>query len=77
MHVSVDEARQQQIAADIQDRPGIRPMVRFYAAERNDPARFDADIDKPPVGEPTICQMHINAHVTSAERRYQDRILTR
>jgi hypothetical protein len=62
MHVTIDEARQHQIAADIEDWYAVRQGWRSVLADRCDMPAGDADIDKAPVGEVAMGQECVERH---------------
>ena len=62
VHVTIDEARQYQIAADIEDRHAVRQRRRRVLADRRDTPARDPDIDEPPVGEAAMGQECIEIH---------------
>jgi hypothetical protein len=51
MHVTIDETRQHQIAAGIEDRHAVRQRRRGVLADGSDTPAGDPDIDEAPVGE--------------------------
>jgi hypothetical protein len=62
MHVTIDEAGQHQIAADIEDRHAVRRGWPGVLADGCDPPAGDADIDKAPIGEAAMGQECIERH---------------
>ena len=62
MHMPIDEARQHQIAVDIEDRHAVRQRRCGALADRRDPPAGDPDLDQPPVGEPATGEECIERH---------------
>jgi len=62
MHVTIDEAGQYQVAADIEDRYAVRQRWRRVLADRRDTPADDPDIDEAPVGEAAMGQECVEVH---------------
>jgi hypothetical protein len=56
VHVTIDKARQYQVAADIEDRYAVRQRWCRVLADGRDTPAGDPDIDQPPVGEAAMSQ---------------------
>jgi hypothetical protein len=62
VHVTIDEARQYQIAADIVDRYAVRQRRRRVLANGCDTSVSDPDIDETPVGEAAVDQECVDCY---------------
>jgi hypothetical protein len=62
VQVTIDEAGQYQIPADIEDRHAVRQRWRRVLADGRDTPAGDPDVDEPPVGEAAMGQECIERH---------------
>jgi hypothetical protein len=66
VHVTVDEAGQHQVAADIEDRQPVREGWLGVLTQRGDTPTGDPDIDEVPVGEAAVGQKGVEVHSVSS-----------
>ena len=62
MHVTIDEAGQHQVAADIEDRHAVREGRFGILTKAGDMPTGDPDIDEMPVGEAAVGQKGVEVH---------------
>jgi hypothetical protein len=62
VHVTIDEPRQHQIAADIEGRHAVRQGWRCVLADGRDAPAGDPDIDEAPVGEAAMGEECVGRH---------------
>jgi hypothetical protein len=62
VHVTIDEARQYQVAADIEDRHAVRERRRRLLADGCDTPAGDPDIGEATVGEAAAGQESVERH---------------
>jgi len=70
VHVTIDEARQHQVAADIEDRHAVRQRRRGVLADRRDPPAGDPDIDEAPIGEAAMGQECVEVDASFLAQSY-------
>ena len=61
--MTIDEAGQHQVAADIEDRQPVREGWLGVLTERGDTPTGDPDIDEMPVGKAAVGQNSVEVHL--------------